>query len=344
MTRKALLLVLCLAFALSVTSQGVATAASSSLPPVMMFTTHGMGTKYYSLASGLGKVLSSHLKTEVKVMPTTGPGEWMPMIRSGEVDLGLANNWDCQLGFLAKGTYEKPLRGKGSRIRLLTSGSPNIISVLVAETTGITKYQDIRGKRYVGLFTGSAGQTALAEASLANFGFAHEDVKMITIPGVGAAGTALIEGRVDAVIVALGMSLVAELDAGKGARFISYDTSPEAVKRFQAIFPAEPVRVEPGPGKIGVKEPTTMMKYDSYLVARANLTEDAAYQIVKVLWDYNKELWPIHVSLKSWTTDLFVTENPTVPYHPGAIKFYKEMGVWPSKMDKIQLELLAMEK
>jgi len=337
-------MVLCVALALSVTYPVAATAASSSLPKVMMFTTHGMGTKYYTLASGLGKVLSSHLKTEIKVMPTTGPGEWMPMIQSGEVDLGIANAWDSRLGFLADGNYEKPLKGKSSKIRLLTSGSSNKLGVLVAETSGIAKYQDLKNKRYVGLFTGSVAATALAEASLANFGFSHDDVKMISMTGIGAAGKALNEGRADAMICVLGAGFIAQLDAGRGARFISYDMSPEAVKRFQAIFPAEPLRVEPGKGKLGVKEPVTFMKYDSYFVARANLTEEAAYQIVKVLWDYNEELGPIHVSLKSWTPDVFVIENPSVPYHPGAIKFYKEKGVWHSTMDKIQQELLAMEK
>jgi uncharacterized protein len=267
------------------------------------------------------------------------------MIRSGEVDLGIANNWDCQHGFLAKGPFEKPLQGKGSRIRLLTSGTPNIMSVLVSETSGIKKYQDIRGKRYIGVYTGSAGQTAQAEAALANFGLTEKDVRMVSVPGVGPAIRALIEGRADASGTgALGMGLVAELDASKGARFISYDTSPEAIKRFQALFPAEPIRVEPGPGKIGIKEPTVMMQYDTYLVGRANLTEEGVYEIVKVLWEYNKELWPIHVGLKSWTTDRFVIETPLVPYHPGAIKFYKEKGVWNAEMDKIQQSLLAMEK
>jgi len=266
------------------------------------------------------------------------------MIQGNEVDLGIANNWDSQLGFLARGKYNKTLKGKSSRIRLLTSGAPNMLGVLVAETTGIKKYQDLKGKRYVGLLTGSAAQTALAEASLANFGFTHDDVKMLSRPGIGQAGAAVIEGRADAFTCVLGAGLIARLDAGRGARWISFDTSPAAVKRFQAVFPATPVLVKPGPGKAGVKEPTNMMKYDSYLVARGNLSEYAAYQIVKTLWDYNKELWPIHVALKSWTTDGFVIKSPTVPYPPGAINFYKEKGVWDSKMDKVQQELLAMEK
>jgi len=345
MKKKSLLIGIFVVVTFSILTFPLTSAESASLPRVFIMTTHALGTKYYALASGLGKVLSSHLPSEIKVMPTTGPVEWMPMIREGEVDMGVANNWDCQYGFLAKGPFEKPMNGKGSRIRLLTSGSPNIMAVVVSETSGIKTFNDLRGKRYVGIFAGSAGQTAQAQAALANFRLTKDDLKVMSMPGVGPSIRAIIEGRADASGTAvLGMGLLAELDAGKGARFISYDPSPEAVKRFNEVFPAEPVKVEPGPGKIGVKEPITMMKYDTYLVARESLSEDAAYELVKVLWEYNSELWPIHVGLKTWTTDQFVTKHATVPYHPGAIKLFKEKGVWNSEMDKVQQKLVSMEK
>ncbi|MBW2066722.1 MAG: hypothetical protein JRJ03_17580, partial [Deltaproteobacteria bacterium] len=142
----------------------------------------------------------------------------------------------------------------------------------------------------------------------------------------------------------IGMGVIAELDAKKGARFLSFDPSAGAAKRYADIFPAVPVKMVPGPKRIGVRGPTYMMKYDTYLVGSKNLGTETVYQIVKVLWEYNKELWPIHPGLKTWTTDLFVTENATIPYHPGAIKFYREKGVWSSKMDKIQQRLLEIEK
>jgi len=346
MKRKALFVFLFFAFALS----GIYTvvepiaAAANSLPKVLLFTTHGMGTKYYPIASGLAKVLSSNLETEVKVMPTSGPGEWMPMIKNGEVDLGIANCWDSKLGFLAEGSYEKTLKGKGSKIRLLTSGTPNRIGVLTSESSGIKTRNDMKGKRYVGVITGSASHTGLIQAGIENFGFTKDDIRIIPFASLHSGANALIEGRVDVLgVAALGAGFVSQLDAGRGARFISYDSSPEAVKRFQAVFTANPVLIQPGPGKAGIKGPTTLMQIDTYLVARGNLSDDVAYQLVKTLWEQNKELWPIHAGLKSWTTDRFVNANPTIPYHNGAIKFYKERGVWDSKMDKVQQKLLAME-
>lgn len=319
------------------------TLAKSRLPRVLNLATHPLGSKYNALGSGLATVLSSHLTTEVKVMPTGGPAVWLPMIATAEVDLGVANNWDSKMGWLAKGYYRKVMKGKGAPIRLICNGSPNINGVIVRADSDIKAGKDLKGKRYVGIFTGSAAITAQAQAALANFGLSPKDVKMISVPGVSHGVKALIEGRADACgSSVIGMGVIAELDAKKGARFLSFDPSPAAEKRYADIFPAVAVRVEPGPKKIGVREPIYMMKYDTYLVGSRNLDEETVYQIVKVLWEYNKELWPIHPAFKTWTTELFVSRKATVPYHPGAVKFYKEKGVWSSEMDRLQQELLAI--
>jgi uncharacterized protein len=138
----------------------------------------------------------------------------------------------------------------------------------------------------------------------------------------------------------VGMGIIAELDARKGARFVSLDPSPAAWKRFTAHFPAVPRKVEPAPGRVGIKEPVTLAEYPFYLVGGEKLSEEAAYRIVKVLWQNNEELFPIHARLKAWKKEGYVDESATIPYHPGAVKFYKEVGAWSPKMDAIQAKLL----
>ena len=71
------------------------------------------------------------------------------------------------------------------------------------------------------------------------------------------------------------------------------------------------------------------------------MTDDVAYTLVKTWWDYSKELWPMHPQLRGWGPDLFVWKDAPVPYHPGAIKFYKEKGVWTPDMEDLQKRLLG---
>jgi TRAP transporter TAXI family solute receptor len=263
------------------------------------------------------------------------------MIASGEVDFGILNNWDAKNGRYGREEYKAATAGKGSPILLLCSGTPNLGGILTSEASGIKKGSDLRGKRVVSIYTGSAGISRQASANLANFGLKTSDVKVVSVPSVEAGVRAIIEGRADATgSVGLGMATNAELEADKGARFLSFDSSPEALQRMQEHFPCYLVQVSPGPGRIGIKEPTYMMAYDFYLVGSEKMSPDVAYSLIKTLWEFDKELAPIHIRLKDWTKDRFVTKTATIPYHPGAVRFYKEIGAWGAEMDSVQKKLL----
>lgn len=309
---------------------------------VLNLGTHGVGSIVNTMATGMAGVLSKNLDFEVKVVASTGPTEWMPMINSGEMDMGMLNNWDAQMGRLGKSSYEKISGGKGFPIMLITSGHKALTGVVVAEDSGIKKGADLKGKRYAGNYTGSPGTTAQAEAALANLGLTQSDVKMVSVPAVDAGVRAVIEGRADANgSNNVGMGVISELDASKGARFLSFDPSPEAVKRLQEKFPATVVKVSPGEKKTGIREDTYLMSYDFYLVGRESLPEDTVYNVVKTLWEKNKDITVINKNLEDWTPENFVNTTFTIPYHPGAIKFYKEKGVWTPEMEKLNQELLS---
>lgn len=318
-------------------------AAAEDVPKVMNLATHGLGSLINAMGVGMGKVIGAHLNTQVKVMPTSGPTEWLPQIASGEVQMGLLNNYDAMHGRRATGGYEKALRNKGAPILLLTSGTPNWLSALTTTGSGVKSCADLKGKRIVDRYTGSAGVTAQGAAVLANCGIGPKDYKSVMVAGGPDKGIqALIDGTADvAGSAAVGMGIIAELDAKRGALFVSLDPSPEAWARFREEFPASPKKIEPGKGRAGIREPTFVAQYPFYLVAAESLSQEAAYQVVKVLWEKNEELFPMHARLKDWVKDGYVDDSATIPYHPGAIKFYKEVGAWSPKMDELQAKLLA---
>jgi TRAP-type uncharacterized transport system substrate-binding protein len=63
------------------------------------------------------------------------------------------------------------------------------------------------------------------------------------------------------------------------------------------------------------------------------VSEKAVYTIVKAWWDNLAELQTLHPLFKRWAKEHQALTNFTVPYHPGAVKFYKEAGVWMAKQD-----------
>jgi TRAP transporter TAXI family solute receptor len=318
-------------------------AAAQDVPKVMNMGTHGVGSLIYAMGIGMGKVLGQHLDVQVHVQPGAGPTQWLPQTASGEAQLGILNNYDAYHGRHATGGYEKALQNKGAPIMLLTSGTRNWLGPLVSGDSGIKSCADMKGKRIVVRYTGSAGVSAQGAAVVANCGLDPKDFRAVPVAGGPDKGVqAIMDGIADVSgSGAVGMGIVAELDARKGARFVSLDPSPAAWERFRKHFPASPRKVEPGPGRVGVKEPVTLAEYPFYLVAAEKLSEEAAYRIVKVLWEKNSELFAMHARLRAWVKEGYVDDDATIPYHAGAVKFYKEVGAWSPKMDAVQKKLLG---
>lgn len=316
--------------------------SKAAFPKYLNIGTHPVGTNLNAIATGMATVLNKHLPIVVKIMPTTGPIEWLPMVITGEVDMGVLTLWDAKMGRLGKADYKDATAGKGAPIYLLCPGTINLTSPLVAESSGIKKGADLKGKRCIIAFTGSGGVTAQAMGGLANYGLKTSDVKAMSTTSIDAGIRLVGEGRADGVLTAaIGMPVVTEVNIEKGIRFISLDPSPEAEKRMQEYMPVPLVQVTPGPGRVGVREPISMMSLSFYLVGSEKLSDDVAYAIIKAIWEYNEELFPIHPRLKDWTKDKFVNPRAWIPYHPGVIKFYKEIGVWGTEMDNVQRRLLG---
>ena len=313
------------------------------LPSMITLGTHPTGSLYNSIGSGLATVATRHTTMEVKVSAMSGPVEWMPMFATSEIEMGVLNCWDAQQAWLGGYDYDPISRGEGFPVRLVTNGSYNIASYLVAGDSDIYEAEDLYGKSMILNVTGSAGITMQNEAFLANQQLDRDRITMVSATSITDGVDAVIEGRADATSVSTGVARTEELDATRGARFIDWDPSPEAVARAREYFPIWVELVEPGPGRTGVVQPTYMMHFSNYLVSRTDVTDDVVYAVVQALWENYEELAEIHPGLAMWTADRFVIEDFLVPYHPGAIRFYKELGVWTDAMEAHQQELLALE-
>ena len=83
-----------------------------------------------------------------------------------------------------------------------------------------------------------------------------------------------------------------------------------------------------------------LLEMDNVLLAREDVSEAAIYEITKALYEHNAELVK-RPGLMEWLTERFVTMEPLLPYHDGAIRFYKEKGLWTKEMVAFQKARLA---
>jgi TRAP transporter TAXI family solute receptor len=295
------------------------------------------GSSHHLAASAVADILHKHTSIKPKVIATAGPTTWLPMMERGEVGAGIINSWECQQAYYGKTIYNEPTKGKGYNILLLSSGSPNTLGFCVPAKSNIKTLSDLKGKKFP-RFKGQLSIEVCYLGFLANAGLTYNDV--IEVPRASLYDTVvddLTEGKIDATFITIDSAKVVEVNTTMGVRFISCDASPEAMKRTREYFPFYIQTVTKGPGIYG---PTNMLSYSTTLSAKGDLSDDVAYEIVKTVWQHYEEMGAIHAHLKTWTPTVMVSTAATIPYHPGAIKWYKEQKVWTDEMEQLQKSLI----
>jgi hypothetical protein len=318
--------------------------SQDKLPRTISIGTHSIGSFFHATGVAAAKTITDHTSMKALVKPMAGPVAWYPYMERGDMDLGVLNMWDAEKGFMGESMYEKLSNKKGFSVRLICTTVPNAIGIVVTKDSPIKAMSDLKGKKVSGSFPTPSLQLQ-TEALLANANLTWKEIVPVPANSPAEGVKMVTDGRSDASgTVTLGTPAIDELNAKKGARYLPLDPSNEAAAKMKKIFPGYMVKVKPGPGNTGVEKEQYLWGYDIYLIAGEKLSDEAAYAVTKALWENYKEFGGVHKLLTGWTPDNFVSKEALIPYHPGAIKFYKEKGAWSPEMDKIQKDLLAKKK
>jgi len=311
-----------------------------TLPGIVSMGSGTMGSTNNICAVAVASVITNNADTNVKVVATSGSTEWVPMMQTEEIDVGVIANYDGLMAFSGKGSFEALNNGEGYEFGIIACGSAQYVVSLTSANSGIETGDDFAGKRYANEYPGNDSVTAIAKALLANHGFTEEDISPVAIESIPNAIDALIEGRLDICQSALKVSKLYDLDAAKGVKFIGVDPSEEAMARTNEYYPSYAVEVTPEDSP-WITEPIYALAYDNYVVAHTNLDNEAVYQITKALYENNAELLEASEATTEWFTDNYVSVNTAIPYHEGAIRYYQEIGIWTEEAQAHQEQLLA---
>jgi TRAP transporter TAXI family solute receptor len=303
-----------------------------------------VGAIMYTFGAAMSDVLDKHGGPTLEVLPQMAL-HGLAMFPTGECDLVMIANDDLGMAYRGQNIYEKITKGKGFNIRLLMLGTRIPAGQVVAGDSGIKNYQDLKGKRVVLVYGSSVALNLGAKAALYGGGLSEADVKVMKSADLVAATKMVIEGRADATYGAVGVPIFRQLaSARKGARHLGIIDTPESWKKIHSISPVYfPMRLKPGKVPT-VKEPITLVGRNFSVAARPDFSDELAYQFTKILWENDKELGPKHPRLKDWVKKHFASTKASAPYHPGAIKFYKEVGAWTPELEKHNNALLALRK
>jgi len=89
-------------------------------------------------------------------------------------------------------------------------------------------------------------------------------------------------------------------------------------------------------------EDTCFVAFDICLTSHKAASDALVAAVLRAVWENVEKLPPFHPAFNEWTRERAEDADVTIPYHPGAIQFFKEKGVWSAKMDEVQKRLLAV--
>lgn len=296
------------------------------------------GTHVYAVAAGLAKVLQDNAGLRTTIRPFSGSSVYLPLLQRGEMALGLNTSIDSYLSYMGLPPYENRM----DKLRLLGVMFPLPIMYMVRADSDIYRVEDLRGKRVVITFRANAALEQLHTGILATGGLTAADVDPVIVAGLPEAMRMLTEGRADAVPTGLNTALALQVDSTlpEGIRYI---TMGQDERRLTEIMPgSDPVSIEPGPGRVGFEVTTRVAGVVDCLNTSEDLPEQLAYDIIKTIYESWAELRRDYTQIADMPIEAVVPSNNLHPYHEGAIRFYREIGVWTEEHERNQQRLLTM--
>ena len=337
-------------FFVSVTAIVIILATSGSvqaqkLPASTTIGANPAGTAFYAVGAGLAKVISGAGSMQSIVQPYTGSSTFLPLLDSGELDFGIVNAVEMNLGY--QGPAKLKISGKNPlphvpNTRLIMRGSPLSVSLVVRKDSPIKTVNDIKGKRVTGEYPANIAIWYHVYTELANAGLTWDDVKVVPVPAVNDGVDALVQGRADVTNHAIGVAKIKEADASVGVRFLSLDCSAQGDARVRKAVPGYYLITLKSRASTGILGDTCVLAYDIYMVGHKGLGNEVVTHSLKAIWDNIDKLPPLNPQFNDWTRERAAAADVTIPYHPAAVQFYKEKNLWNAKMDEAQKKLLAL--
>jgi TRAP transporter TAXI family solute receptor len=316
------------------TAAALMLAASSVNAQIVGIATNPQGTVGYSTGVAVATVVTEKGGVVARVQPAGGSTAYIPLINRGEIEFGFSNALETHYAFTGSGTFDKK---PNPDIRLVGVVYPLRTGLATAADSGVKTVYDLkklRGKRIASEFTTLSIIHNYIAGGLANGGLSYDDFTKVPVSDFSKGMSALGDGTVDITLISVGSGdshkVNAELRSRGGFRYVDQDDSAEAMKRLQTVMPGAGIAyMQPGPQIPGVPEPTRILQLDYFLLVHKSTPDEVVYKVAKAIAENKNDLAGSLNAFQQFDPKKMAPGH-VVPYHPGALRYYKEAGI-PAK-------------
>lgn len=297
-----------------------------------------LGSSYYVCNAGLAQMIQKHLKVPSNVEATGGVDPATRMMIRGQINLNAGSNETVLDAFKGVGRFKDV--GK-QPMRMICNAYALTIATWVRADSEVKSFKDLRGKKWMADKPGAKVVALYRDAMLQYHGLKMEDFIMQPIKGVESAVSNMRDRLTDAWTwpTSFGPAAeIVELSSAAPLNIISL-TDGEMKALLEASPHFYPSYVKGGLFK-GIDKDMPTVGIGIVFYSMADMSADFVYSLLDLIYGKgNHDYTSIHPTAQSMTLDHALDTMP-IPVHEGAIKYYKEKGIWTEAHSKRNEELM----
>jgi hypothetical protein len=287
----------------------------------LVLATGGTAGTYYPFGGAMAKIWNSKVKDMNVTAQTSGAsGENVRLINKKEVELALVQSDTLDFAFNAKEAFKEPLKG----MSVIATLYPEIVQVVVAAGSPIKSFADLKGKK-VGVGAPGSGTEANFRQLLDAYGMKKEDVNAQYL-SFSESAEAFKDKHIDAFIVTAGIPNAGIMDVSTQNEIRILDIPADVSAKLTQKYPFLAAVKVPANTYKGLAADVSTVAVNAVLIAGSQLKDDMVYNLTKALFENQAELASAHAKGKELSPQ-YAVQGVSIPFHPGAVKYFKEKGL-----------------
>ena len=288
--------------------------------------TGGLTGVYYPTGGAICRLLNRERKQHgirCSVESTGGSIYNLNALARGELDFGVAQS-DMQYHAYA-GSSKFSEQGANPQLRAVFSIHSEPFTVMARGDSGIQRFADLPGKR-VNIGNPGSGQRGTMEVLMRALDWKREDFKLVSELKATEQSRALCDNKIDAMIYTVGHPNASIKEAATACDAVLVPVTGAVVDQLIAEFPYYATAEIPGGLYQGSDSETPTFGVKATLVTTAAVDEEVVYELVKAVFENLEKFRVLHPAFKHLKAADMLQGN-SAPFHPGAIRYYKEAGL-----------------
>ena len=246
-------------------------------------------------------------------------------IRSGDLSMGIVQSDTQHYAYTGTGPEQFVKAGPDEKMRALFSLYAEAFTVMARDDAKINTFSDLVGKR-VNIGDPGSGNRSTMELLMKEYGWTDKTFKIATDLKPAEMASALCDDKIDAYVYVVGHPNGSFKEASTTCESHVVPVVGPEVDAFVEKHKFFPPATIPGGMYKGTEKEVKTFGPKASLLTSSDLPDDVAYEIVKIVFSNLEEFKKLHPVLANITPEEMLQGN-SAPYHPGAIRYFKEVGL-----------------